>query len=217
MAQQRGIHLHHDPGQQRPGLYRPQRRQPAGHRQPGPGLRRWRPTAWCSTSTLDLSGPPESYQDGGGHQPLLLEQRHPRRPLRLRLRREVGQLPVQQLRAERGQGRRPGAGRGPGRLRPQQRELRHAAGWLRAADADVRVARLRAEPARPSRASATFSGPMAGFGASLATTGPISGELVLANDGTAPDEQRLRAIPGRLVGRARSRSSTAAPARSSSR
>lgn len=29
----------------------------------------------------------------------------------------------------------------------------------------------------------TFSGPMAGFGASLATTGPISGTLVLVNDG----------------------------------
>ena len=31
--------------------------------------------------------------------------------------------------------------------------------------------------------AAPFSGPMAGFGDSLATTGPISGELVLANDG----------------------------------
>ncbi|MGH2455389.1 MAG: M36 family metallopeptidase [Candidatus Limnocylindria bacterium] len=32
----------------------------------------------------------------------------------------------------------------------------------------------------------TFSGPMAGFGASLATTGPISGTLMLVDDGTAP-------------------------------
>ncbi|HET6745541.1 MAG TPA: M36 family metallopeptidase [Candidatus Limnocylindria bacterium] len=32
----------------------------------------------------------------------------------------------------------------------------------------------------------TFSGPMAGFGSSLATTGPISGQLVIANDGVAP-------------------------------
>jgi hypothetical protein len=34
--------------------------------------------------------------------------------------------------------------------------------------------------------SVTVEGPMAGFGASLATTGPVSGTLQIVNDGTAP-------------------------------
>jgi hypothetical protein len=41
----------------------------------------------------------------------------------------------------------------------------------------------------------TFSGPMAGFGASLATTGPISGELVVANDGVAPASDGCTPFP----------------------
>jgi extracellular elastinolytic metalloproteinase len=48
----------------------------------------------------------------------------------------------------------------------------------------------------------TFSGPMAGFGASLATTGPISGQLVLANDGTAPTSNGCEPFPANsLVGK----------------
>ena len=49
-----------------------------------------------------------------------------------------------------------------------------------------------------------FFGPMAGFGASLATTGPISGELVLADDGIAPTSDGCEPLPGRPL-RARSR------------
>ena len=49
----------------------------------------------------------------------------------------------------------------------------------------------------------TFSGPMAGFGASLATTGPISGELVLADDGvarraTAASRSRADSLVGKI-------------------
>ena len=79
-------------------------------------------------------------------QRVLREQRHPRRPLHLWLRREGRQLPGQQLEQERGQGQRPGARRGPGRQRPQQRQLQHPAGRLLPGDADVRVAVGRAEP-----------------------------------------------------------------------
>ncbi len=38
----------------------------------------------------------------------------------------------------------------------------------------------------PAPIAGTYSGPMAGFGESLATTGPIAGTLVLVNDGVAP-------------------------------
>ena len=48
----------------------------------------------------------------------------------------------------------------------------------------------------------TFSGPMAGFGASLATTGPISGELVLANDGVGVTSDGCEPFPAdSLVGK----------------
>ncbi|HET9540960.1 MAG TPA: M36 family metallopeptidase [Candidatus Limnocylindria bacterium] len=39
-----------------------------------------------------------------------------------------------------------------------------------------------------------FFGPMAGFGASLATTGPISGELMVVDDGTAPTSDGCQAF-----------------------
>ncbi len=43
---------------------------------------------------------------------------------------------------------------------------------------------------------------MAGFGASLATTGPISGELVVANDGVAPTSDGCEPFPaGSLEGK----------------
>ena len=48
----------------------------------------------------------------------------------------------------------------------------------------------------------TFAGPMAGFGSSLATTGPISGQLVVANDGTAPNSDGCEPFPANsLVGK----------------
>jgi hypothetical protein len=48
----------------------------------------------------------------------------------------------------------------------------------------------------------TFEGPMAGFGASLATTGPISGELVLANDGAGVATDGCEPFPAdSLVGK----------------
>ncbi|HET6380309.1 MAG TPA: M36 family metallopeptidase [candidate division Zixibacteria bacterium] len=44
----------------------------------------------------------------------------------------------------------------------------------------------------------TVSGPMAGFGASLATTGPISGTLMVVDDGTAPTSDGCQSfsLPG---------------------
>ena len=71
-----------------------------------------------------------------GDQPVLPEQHRARPALRLRIHRERGQLPDQQLR----QGRirqRPGQRRSPGRRRHQQRELRDAARRQPAAHADV--------------------------------------------------------------------------------
>ena len=97
---------------------------------------------------LDLTGPPEDYQEAAVTNLFYWNNVIHDVLVRLRLRREVRQLPVQQLRTNSRQGRRPRPGRGPGRQRPEQRELRHSAGRLRAADADVRVARLRAQPAR---------------------------------------------------------------------
>ena len=89
---------------------------------------------------LDLTQAPAAYRPAAVYEPLLREQPHPRRALPLRLRRGLGQLPGQQLRPRRA-GQRRGQRRGAGRLGHQQRELRHAARRLAAADADVRLER----------------------------------------------------------------------------
>ena len=78
----------------------------------------------------------------------------PRRPLPLRLRRGVGQLPGQQLRPRRPR-RRLRSLRGGRRKRHQQRQLLHADGadarHGRATDADVPVARQPARSPEPAR------------------------------------------------------------------
>ena len=66
---------------------------PSGDTDGGPGL--------DFDFPADLNGHAAELPRRGGHQPLLLEQRYPRRHLPLRLRRGRGQLPDQQLRARR--------------------------------------------------------------------------------------------------------------------
>ena len=83
-------------GQQRRGLHRHRRRQPARRRQLA---RRWR------RAGLQLPARPHpaavGVPAGRGVEPLLHQQPHPRHPLPLRLQRGGGQLPGQQLRPRR--------------------------------------------------------------------------------------------------------------------
>ena len=154
--------LRHDAGQQRrtPISTRTPttRRTSAPARAAAPGCAST--SRWTSPSTRRTTA-----RRGG--EPVLRQQHDPRRPLPLRLRRPVGQLPGRQLRPRRRRGRlRPR--RGAGRQRHQQRQLLHAGRRRRrAAHADVPVAgqparaaergsrsRAARPTARPGRASA---------------------------------------------------------------
>ena len=61
--------------------------------------------------------------------------------------------------------------------------------------------------APPSAIAGTYFGPMAGFGESLVTTGPISGQVVYIGRGCDPAYQAGQPLDPYLVtgGRARSR------------
>ena len=171
--------LRHDAGQQRPRLPRPGRQQRAGLRlEPERRL----PAA---LRLPDGHHPARAgLSRGRGGEPLLRQQHDPRRPLPLRLRRRLGQLPGRQLRPRRRRGRlRPR--RGAGRQRHQQRQLLHA----RPPTVARRACRCTCGRATSSRASRTSSPSVRRrYGASWARFGPpvpragLSGKTLIYGD-----------------------------------
>ena len=141
-----GVHGH--ARQQRARLRRPDERQ-----HPGSGQRPERRARSGLRLSAEPRGAPARLAAGVRDEPLLLEQRDPRRHAQLRLRRGVGQLPGQQLRQRRARQRRRSR-RGAGRQRPQQRQLRHRRRRRAASDADVRVALVGPEPDQGEQRSA---------------------------------------------------------------
>ena len=128
--------VHPHPRQQRPRLHRRRREQRgrSGQRPRRRGRPRLRLPAGPDAGPADL--PPDRRD-----QPVLLEQHHARRLVRVRVRRGGGQLPGHELRRCRRRRRRRARG-GPGRQRHQQRELRHAGperGQPPPSHADVRL------------------------------------------------------------------------------
>ena len=171
---------------QRPGGHRRQQHRRLPARTAGPT------STSTSRSTTDA---PSTYQRPD-HQPLLLEQRPSRRPLPVRLQRGGRQLPAEQLRPRPARAATTRAGRRPGRLGHQQRQLRHAA-----RRSGPRMQMFIFTPPNnaavivnaPASIAGTYQGSAAGFGPSLSETG-LTADVVLADDGSGTTSDACQAL-----------------------